>query len=518
MTAGGSVARGPADSTVATEIELKLRMPPQSLRDALALPLLQPVQGSTRRKLAATYFDTPTLTLSRRQIVLRVRREGRRWVQAVKGAGGVISGVHQRLEIETVLCSAQPDLSLLPRHPVTRILRSRKVASALLPVMRTEITRVVRLLEPAPGVRIEAAIDCGVIRSGRRRDPVCEIELELKSGPVSALFDLAQQLVGALPLALEHRAKAERGLDLFRGHAAAPVKAVPVKLGRDMTAAQAFSAIAAGVLAQVHANERGVVDSPDPEYLHQMRVGIRRLRSAFRLFREVLGDHALAQIDALRRIGGALGPARDWDVFVTETLPAVRPALRAHGVAEVFETWCQKQRRSARSGSKKYLKTNTYQESLIGLGRWLATLGDDGAPPALQQSVLKCATRILAAGHARVLKRGRNIEHRSAEELHRLRIAVKQLRYATEFFSSLYSARAMATLRDRLVRLQDILGRINDAATVRQLLSPAAAEHREVITASGMVIGWCEAHAAEERAALSSAWRRFRGLRRPWQE
>lgn len=515
MSGGAGSQRKTGDTAVATEIELKLRFPPARLRELLALPLLAPARKAATRKLAATYFDTPTLELQQRRIALRVRREGRRWVQAVKSGGSAASGVHQRLEIESVLRDRHPDLSVLPRHPVTKILESRKVAESLQPVLHTGITRSLRLLEPAPGVLIEVAIDRGVIRSGRRREKVCEIELELKSGPVSALFELAQQLAQALPMALEHRSKAERGYELFRGKAA-PVKAVPAVLTREMTAGQAFLRIAAVALAQVHDNEHGVIHSKDPEYLHQMRVGIRRLRSAFSLFRDVLGAAAAPQATALRAIAGALGLARDWDVFVTEILPMVRPALAAHVTAEAFEAVCRKCWLSARRKAKKSIKSINYTDAMIALGGWLAALDGDSGNAAWQQPARDCAAQILAARHARVLKRGRHLERRTAAELHRLRIAVKQLRYATEFFSSLFPGRGMAALRDRLTLLQDILGRINDAAAVQPLLKAAAADDRELIAAAGIVTGWCEARAAAERMALQMAWRRFRAVRRPW--
>ena len=516
MTGSAGSRRKTGDTEVATEIELKLRFPPARLREVLALPLLSPARRAVTRKLAATYFDTPALDLSRRHIALRVRREGRRWVQAVKGGGSTASGVHQRLEIETTLSDRHPDVSALPRHPVSRILRSKKIAGSLVPVLHTEITRSLRLLEPAPGVLIEAAIDRGVIRSGRRREPVCEIELELKSGPVSSLFDLAQQLAEAVPLALEHRSKAERGYELFRGGAAMPVKAAPVMLTREMTAGQAFHKIASVALAQVHANEHGVIHSGDPEYLHQMRVGIRRLRSAFSLFRDVLGEAATPHAAGLRSIAGALGPARDWDVFVTETLPMVRPALAAHVAAEAFERFCRRQQQIARTRSKKSIKTITYNKTMLALGGWLVCENNHDA--AWLQPARAGAAQILALRHARVLKRGRHLERRTAAELHRLRIAVKQLRYATEFFSTLFPARSMTTLRDRLARLQDILGRINDAAAVKPLFSAAVADDREITAAVGIVIGWCEARTAAERGALQLAWRRFRAARRPWQK
>ena len=153
---------------------------------------------------------------------------------------------------------------------------------------------------------------------------------------------------------------------------------------------------------------------------------------------------------------------------------------------------------------------------MLALGGWLVC--ELNRNPALLQPARVCAAQILALRHARVLKRGRHLERRTAAELHRLRIAVKQLRYATEFFSALFPARSMTTLRDRLARLQDILGRINDAAAVKPLFGAAVADDREIAAAVGIVIGWCEARAAAERGALQLAWRRFRAARRPWQE
>ncbi|MBX3665830.1 MAG: CHAD domain-containing protein [Burkholderiales bacterium] len=508
-----------ADAAVATEVELKLRFPPSRLRDVLASPLLPGVRRTAGRRLAATYYDTPALDLWRRRIALRVRREGGRWVQTVKGGGSAASGVHRRLEIEIPLTDPRPDLSGLPRHAVTRVLRSRKVAEAVTPVFHTAITRSPCLLEPAPGVLIEAAIDRGTVRSGRRREAVCEIELELKRGPVTALFDLALRLAAQLPLAPEHRSKAQRGYALFRGSDMPPAKAVAPVLDRSMSTGEAFCAIAGNALAQAQANEYGVIHGDDPEYLHQMRVGIRRLRSAFRLFRDLLGEAAAPPAGALRAIAADLGPARDWDVLVTETLPAIAAMLPAERLSPAFFAACARQRALARRKLKISIKTNTYNESMLVLGQWLARLGDGPGQAAWRRPVRGSAAKILAAWHARVLRRGRHLEQCSSAELHRLRIAVKQLRYAVEFFSGLFSQRRMAALRDHLVRLQDILGRINDAASVESLLGGAVVSGGcAAQTPAGIVIGWCEARAAGERAALQAAWRRFRAAPQPWRE
>ncbi len=514
-----SQPRASADAAVATEVELKLRFPPSRLREVLTLPELSGVQRGSSQRLAATYYDTPALDLWQRRIALRVRRERGRWVQTVKGGGSAASGLHRRLEIDSLLVDGQPDLSRLPQHPVTRILRSRKVAEGLVPIFHTEITRSLRLLEPAPGVCIEAAIDRGTLRSGRRRRPLCEIELELKSGPVTALFDLARQLALRIPVALEHRSKAQRGYVLFRDAEEPPVKALALELGRAMTAVEAFRAIAGNALAQVHANEHGVVHSDDPEYLHQMRVGIRRLRSAFRLFRDLLGDAGAPEAGALRGIAAALAPARDWDVLVVETLPMASDALALHHAAPALLEAGERERQRARALAIRSIKTDGYRNSMMALGRLLAIPDDQPDSAAWRQPARECAAQILAHWHARVLKRGRRLDRRSSAELHRLRIAVKQLRYAVEFFNGLFAPRRMSALRQRLMRLQDILGNINDAASVVPMLeSAAAAGGPDVQLAADKIVAWCADRTAGERTELRAAWRRFRAASLPWLE
>ncbi len=520
MTRTGSRRRRSGTPAAAAEIELKLRLPPARLRQALALPLLAAARGARTQKLSATYFDTPAMDLWRNRIVLRVRREGGRWVQAVKGGGSVASGVHTRLEMETVIPDARPDVSVLPREPVTKILRSQKIADTLVPVLSTEISRSVRLLEPAPGVLIEVAIDRGVIRSGRRREAVCELELELKRGPVTALFDLARRLAAAIPLALEHRSKAERGYALFSASVAAPVKATPILLARSMNAGEAFRAIAASALAQVHANAYGVIGSKDPEYLHQMRVGLRRLRSALSLFRDLLGDDFAPHAAALRTIAVKLGAARDWDVLVIETMPEIRAVSPPVSAATAFAAVCVACQQASRRESQKYIKTNNYLDAMLALGRWLVSPSLTAAA-GWQEAARSRAARILVARHARVLKRGSHLARCSAADLHRLRIAVKKMRYAVEFFAGLFQVKEMAVQRARLAKLQDILGHINDAAVVEPLLdaaSSAAAPGREVKAAAAIVLEWHRVRAVAEREKLHLAWRRYRAARRPWRE
>lgn len=503
-------------SAIATEVELKLRFPPARLREVLASPALASPRGPRNRILAATYYDTPALDLWRRRIALRIRREGGQWIQTVKGEGTVRAGTHRRLEIESVLKRGKPDVSALPRHVVTRFLQSPGVAAALVPVMRTDINRRLLLLEPAPGVLIEAAVDTGTISSRGRREPVCELELELKSGPLAALYDIARHVAAQVPLALEHRSKAERGYALHGAAMNPPLKASPVRLGTDMAAIDAFHAIAAEALHQVQANEYGVMVSADPEYLHQMRVGIRRLRSAIALFAPLLDDGAGAQSAMLRELGGRLGPARDWDVLVTETLPAARACWPDAVLPAGLERACKAQQAFARKNAILSIKTNSYDKSMLALAVWIS--GQVKSPGHTRLGVREFAARVLGERHARVIKRGRHLDRLQPAQLHRLRIAVKQMRYAVEFFSGLFPARRLSGLRARLAMLQDILGCMNDATAVSQLMAEvtAASKSREVAAAAGRLAGWHAALAGQRHAVLKPAWRSFCAQRATW--
>ena len=506
-----SRSAGPA-ATANREIELKLRVPPARLRALAASPLLRASGGSRTVQLAATYYDTPDLRLSRDRIALRVRREGRRWVQAVKGGGSVASGVHSRLEFESVLRDAKPDLGVLPESPLTRILQSPRIAAALQPVFTTHIRRSVRLLVPAPGVLIEVAIDRGEIRSGKRREAVCELELELKRGPVTALFDLALKLAAAQPLELEHHSKAARGYALFNPQLAAPLKASAVRLDNTMDAGDAFRAIAASALAQVQGNARGVLDSADPEYLHQMRVGLRRLRSALNLFKQQLGDDWVEQALSLRTLAAGLGVARDWDVLVTETLPRLRELPQAARLLAA----CEAARNVVRRNAKKSIETNDYVILMLLLGRSLAA-PQLTAAAQWHEPARAAAAHILKRRHAQVLKRGRRLAGQSPADLHRLRIAIKKLRYAVEFFNDLFQVKAMAVQRARLAKLQDILGFINDAEALGSLLESArACSRRWPAGAADAVVEWHAQQARRQRTRLTAAWRRFRDAPQPW--
>jgi inorganic triphosphatase YgiF len=507
-----------------SEIELKLSFPPAVLRRLGAHRLVKGGARPVNRKLHTVYYDTPSLDLWRRGVALRVRRAGRRWVQTVKVGGSVRGGLHQRTEIESEIAGPQPDLARIREGDLAGVFASPQVRGHLQPVFITDFSRSSRTLDLGGATTVEASIDSGGIRSGGRVEPVNELELELKSGEASRLYDLALGLLKDVPLAIENRSKAERGFALARGESLAPVKARPPTLAIDMAVDQAFTAVIWTSLAHLQANERGMLAGEDPEYLHQMRVALRRLRSAFSVFAPLLPAEAIAPIRTeLKWLGGSLGLARDWDVFVTETLPPVHAEFGEHSALAAFDQQCAVLRREAVRRARRTVASQRYQRLALTLaGRltaaeWSAGL-DDAGRDRLAAPVVDYAGTVLERRYDRVRKRGRKLASLSPAELHCLRIAIKKFRYATDFFAGLYEGkRARETLK-RLARLQDILGAINDAATVGNLVGEVlhGANGRQAAEARGILLGWSRGRAATLRRELNTAWKAFGAAEKFW--
>jgi len=506
------------------ETELKLRIPQAALERVRVHPLLATAGPQPVHDLDAVYYDTPDCSLRRAGAALRVRREGGRWVQTVKWSGSARAALHERNEIEMELQGPAPDCTKFVHPDIAALFRAVHVARTLRPVFETRITRSTRILTTADGSIVEASLDEGEIRSGDRAEPVCELELELKEGQVSSLFGVALELTAAAPLYLENRSKAGRGYALVRGEPAAPTRAGSPVLDADMSVSAAFAAIAWSTLTHLQANEQGAIEGKDPEFLHQMRVALRRLRSALSVFADALPSAARQPIVAdLRWLSAALGPARDWDVFVTETFPPLRLTFGDRPGIAALAAEARRRQTAARRTMKAAVRSRRYQRVLIGLGSWLAThawreRAGDGARAVLDGAVRSYAQSELEARYERVRKRGRKGARLSAPELHQLRIAIKKLRYALDFFGSLFDAEAVRRLRSRLSRLQDVLGTINDAATMQHLIAQGYADGRSagVAEARGILLGWSEGRACALRAELDRAWKAFRRSETFW--
>jgi inorganic triphosphatase YgiF len=511
------------------EIELKLLVQPADLERVAAHPAVVQLQAGAARHdaLLSVYYDTPDADLAHAGVALRVRRIGERWVQTVKGGGGSAAGLHQREEYEWALADERPDLALMGETPMAALVAAAEVRDRLAPVFTTEFDRSAHVIAWPDGTSAELALDHGELRAADRVDPISEVELELRSGDPARLFDLAQTLLADIPLRLGHRSKAERGYALAEIARLGPQKQQPVALDPAMPAAGAMRRIALGCLAQMQANEEGLLApggpaKRDPEYLHQLRVGLRRLRSCLSLIRKCVPRERLeASMAELRWLGQALNPARDWDVFMTESLPPIARRFAGTAGLPALRRRAARLRRLHNARARDAVASPRYTALILALGAALAR--EDLAPlaegvPALAAPVGEFAGAVLERRHRKLRKRAAGIARATPEERHACRIAAKRLRYAAEFFAPVYSGKRAKRYIGALEKIQDILGAVNDAATTERLLEEASRAGRTPIDAQllGIVRGWLAAGAERELARFSAAWEDFAGRKKFW--
>jgi triphosphatase len=304
-----------------------------------------------------------------------------------------------------------------------------------------------------------------------------------------------------------------------------PVKAKPAVLHRGMPVRDAFRAVMQAGLAHLRANEHGMLEARDPEYVHQMRVALRRLRSAVEIFGPLFPAPAVVRAESsIKWLARSLESARDWDVFVGETLPAFRRSHRARrGMAE-FAGRCDALRGRAHARAQRAVRSLRYRRlghqlaALIASGNRPVRLDDTPARAVLTGPVDDFASAILERRHGQVRKKGRQLGGQSSRELHRLRIAIKKYRYAADFFAGLYEAQPARRTLKRLARLQDILGTMNDAATAAGLTAHGfdGATGRQVSELRASLLGWSRGRSATLKRELKGAWKDFRSDGKFW--
>lgn len=507
------------------EIELKLSLDPADAASFRRHPLLKQHACAKPRsqQLTTIYFDTPDLYLRRHRAALRVRRVGPAWLQTLKGGGQVAAGLHQREEWESGVDGPHPDLAalrdLVGRSAWAKVLSASGLAERLIPIFTTRFRRTIWPLRLADGAEVELALDQGLVQHGTARVPISEVELELKSGAPSCLFDFALAIQKTVPLRVGNISKAERGYALYAPQPSPTINAAPLAFPRTLTVEQGFQAIIGNCLEQVQANEAGVGLGVDPENVHQMRIGLRRLRCALRLFDEIA--HCPAELlDGIDWLAAKLGAARDWEVFAGSTLPAL---IHARPQEMDLARLQQAALGLARQNRKKAAAAVTsirYARLLLALGAWIqgVRLSESSTPSekrALAAPLAWFADGTLARCHAKLIGRGKRLHTATAESRHKVRIAAKTVRYAIEFFKPLYPAKRARPAIAALTALQEALGQLHDVAIAKLLLAHLAQIHPASAWDSGFAAGLLDARTEQDIGKLGKLWRRFAALKLP---
>jgi inorganic triphosphatase YgiF len=518
----GASSRAEAAIPAGRELEIKFKTDAAGLKLALHSELLA-AEGADApgRALRSVYYDTSAGDLRKLRIALRVRKVRGAHIIGLKRARPLGEGPFSRDEVEARAPSLEPDIALFGAE-IAAELNGVIDGRPLEPQFETRIKRRLRRIQFERSV-IEVAFDEGVIVAGDRRRPLTEIELELKAGEDAPLYDLALRLAEALPLRLDMMSKAERGFLLAADARPAPVRAGAFRFSADATLDDAVETIIAATIGQFMANWPAMAETDHPESIHQMRVALRRLRTALALFNRVLPCAEFVTLRAeAKRIASALGPARELDAFreLVETGP-----LTHHARSESFEALLRavEERRAAAYVAARALiddpaTTRFALNARAVLARRAWRAGLSGAElPRLTQSVRAFAGEALERLHKRALKRGRRLLQLPPPERHRVRIALKNLRYAAEFFGVLFGGSTARPYIRAVARVQDGLGAYNDAASATHLLQDVVTDAGpQAAMAGGVVLGWYGRGAAIANDNLRKTWKSFKRARHFW--
>lgn len=490
-----------------TEIELKFQVP-AAARAALLAEMARGSAAPQRMSLAAMYLDTSDRRLAQAGIAWRLRREGRRWVQTLKAGG---TNALERFEHEVARADASHDASVHAGSPtgdkLMATLGDAQAEGAEVGVrFQTDVRRTSRTLRTR-GAVVEVAFDEGRLLSQGASQRIREIEFELVSGSAAAMLALAERWRKRFGLILDPRSKAERGDRLAEGSAYPPLrKSNRLTYPDEATATQAFGTVLDECLAHITHNAIGLIEG-DPalrvEHVHQLRVGIRRLRSALRSFAGWAPSPPDHLVDGLRALFATLGQSRDRDVL-DSGVAALLAEIGAPPLAVAASGGGPDPAEAVRAGETQGL--------LLAWITWRTALAeqpppmldaaptepDTAAPPQADDdgsAFHRKAERRLRRWHRRIVADWNAFDTLDDTGLHALRKRIKRQRYAVEFFAPVLRRRSIERYLKPLATIQDRMGELNDLFVARASYQALVATD----PAAWFALGWLAARIADVR-------------------
>lgn len=512
----------------AKEVEVKLQLPSASPARLRQVPFLREADGAAQKQnQVSVYFDTESLKLRKHGLTLRVRQIGDRHVQTIKADNG---GLFERGEWETEIDGDRPDLTRGDTSALDA-LGIKKLGKQLRPVFETRVERIIYPLTHKD-YEIELTIDRGEIDAGDHSLPLCEAEFELKRGDRTRLFEFAAAFAQATAAELAVKSKSQRGYELLAGDEPAAARGEDIEIAPDTPASTAFQLIAFDCLKQVIGNKPAVL-AGSAEGIHQMRVGLRRLRAGISLFSDMVSDEKTKHIKAeLKWLTNELGPAREFEVFLTRVVaPLGKQHARLAGMRSLSHDLAD-QRENAIARGIAAVSSPRFRELTLDCAAWLE-VGDwrepqDEALRALcEQPIEDMARTQLKKQWKKIRRRGHELANLDPHARHKLRIRIKKLRYATEFYRAVFPGKKqhkrrtafLAALKD----LQDCFGELNDifvheklTAGIVEAPDAASAKSPRRVFAAGLLTGHEEARLEPILAASQRSFEAFEKLSPYW--
>ncbi|MEI6985006.1 MAG: CHAD domain-containing protein [Rhodospirillaceae bacterium] len=510
----------PALAVSTREVELKLHAEPQHLIMLAGHPVLQAMAAGPAVvwRQTTTYYDTPDLLLAARGVALRVRVQDDECItQAVKTLNSIAAGdsaaVAVRREWVWLLNDDNPNLAVLNAPGVNQMVPPEALNN-LHPIFATEIRRTGVTVRIDAQTAIDVAFDVGVVRAGARLHPISEIELELRSGKVGPLFDLALQLQEIVPLRIAGESKAEAGYRLVTGKLPEPVQSEPVALSPATTVAEAFRHVVRHCLRQLLQNEDCALMALSPAYngtadngagmlaIRHIRHALRRLRHCLTLYQPMIASPTAPDFaDQCRVLERRLRPARDWSV--------VAQVLHQAGLDPVDNASI----RIAAAAARAAILAPEFTRLVLSAGGWLEQeRWCERAKETLLAQVTQPIADYAAPWLDQMYKRTRKIDYAKmrSQEMRQLHRSLRRLHDAAESFRGLYPPTQSRPFMAMLTELRHALDVVNDLRMTRDLLHDAEGRHE---TARDALL---ERLQAEGLANLAPSWHRFKTAEPFW--
>ncbi len=511
--------------TFLSEVELKLLLEKQQVPDLLArIERLPPDARRVHesRLLRSIYLDTPDGVLRENGISLRLRRDGRRWLQTVKLNGSIAGGLSRVTEIEQPATAGTVSVDAIENDQVRDRIRKLVKDTPLQTVAETHIRRTQVDLHLDNGTRAELAVDSGAIKAAGRSENLNELEIELVEGKPGGLYRAARMILPEGALRFSRFSKAARSFLLAEhGHIeppAGPQRARSVPIDPKDSVHKAARDILQECLAQIAANIEAIQQTDDMEGPHQLRIGLRRLRSALALFADALEPSAVAHYkNEARWLGREVGRLRDLEVVLNDIAkPFFAESPGAPGAALVLGT-LQRHAGEVRTDLRQVLSAERVNEFLLGLSE-LTETGVHEKPP-VPGKLRDLASEMLEKRWKHVFAHARGIDAFAVDEKHALRKELKKLRYAIEFLGPLYAPGGVKRMTGRLKTLQTVFGSLNDAAVADVILSkPPLSSINDLAAqrAIGRLLGSCETRTLYDWPAAREHWKALKECRPFW--
>ena len=483
------------------EMELKGVFKAEQLEQLKSLSAITElaVNKAVSRVLTTTYFDTPDNALNKHGYSFRVRKSGKTHTQCLKRLSQPLGAIIGRTEWETEIPDQIPQIDLLENKKIRNKLK-RLTDGNLQAVSQSVVRRQSRKLKFEDGTTVSLDIDVGEVIAGDEVQPICEFELELLSGSAAHIFELGRIINQTVPFRISTVSKAARGYSLLSKEEPRAQKWQRPKLLKSFSAEQAVVDKLQQTISSLQANEASVL-LDDAEGIHQMRVALRRLRAGLEIFQSNIVrekyDWIVSEANWLR---DELSAARSWDVFIDEFVEPVTTHSRSATGFESLLSVAEKERVLHREQARNAVNSARYTEFILELSIWRcrAHWWDSAASSKaidLSEPVRKYCAKQLKKQNKIVRKKFQKLGKKSEDERHKLRLAVKKLRYTIDFCANIYPDKQVSIFQRKLNPVQAGLGYLNDVLAAELLIEKLMGVKPDPDTpawlyTAGIVIGW----------------------------